>query len=270
MYKQNLHTHTIFCDGKNTPEEMVISAIEKGFDTIGFSGHSNTQFDIDWHMTGENTLLYVNEINRLKEKYQGKIDVLLGLEYEMYSQTPAKGYDYVIGSSHFLKIPDGYVSFDEAAETVKGIIDTYFAGDGMKYAREYYRQVADLWKYGSFDIVGHFDIIAKHCEKHSFFDADAKEYKDAALTALHALAEKQRVFEVNTGAIARGYRTMPYPAPFILKEMNEIGLTVILTADCHNADYLDCYYDEAIELIKSCGFKSIGVMRKGKIIEEKI
>lgn len=269
-YKQNLHTHTKFCDGKNTPEEMVERAIEIGFDTIGFSGHSNTNFDIDWHMTKENNLLYIDEVNRLKEKYADKINILLGLEYEMYSGTPAVGYDYLIGSSHFLKVSDGYVSFDEPAETVKGIIDKYFGGNGMAYAKEYYRQFAELSKYGDFDIVGHFDIVSKHSEKYSFFDTEAKEYKDAALSALHAISQKHKVFEVNTGAIARGYRTTPYPAPFILKEMKNLGLTVVITADCHNRDYLNCYYDEALELIKSCGFTSIGVMKNGKICEEKI
>ena len=39
-YKQNLHTHSTFDDGKNTIEETVLSAIEKGFDSIGFSGHA--------------------------------------------------------------------------------------------------------------------------------------------------------------------------------------------------------------------------------------
>ena len=29
----DLHMHTTFCDGKNTPEEMVLSAIDKGLET---------------------------------------------------------------------------------------------------------------------------------------------------------------------------------------------------------------------------------------------
>ena len=35
--KQNLHTHSIFCDGKDTIEEMTLEAISKGFDILGFS-----------------------------------------------------------------------------------------------------------------------------------------------------------------------------------------------------------------------------------------
>ena len=42
MRKVNLHTHTLFCDGRDTPEDMVLSAIEKGFSVLGFSGHSSS------------------------------------------------------------------------------------------------------------------------------------------------------------------------------------------------------------------------------------
>ena len=41
--KQNLHTHTVYCDGNDTPEEMVLTAIEKHFDILGFSGHGHVE-----------------------------------------------------------------------------------------------------------------------------------------------------------------------------------------------------------------------------------
>ena len=37
---QNLHTHSTFCDGIHTPEQMVQFALQKGFTSLGFSGHS--------------------------------------------------------------------------------------------------------------------------------------------------------------------------------------------------------------------------------------
>ena len=269
-YIQNLHTHTCFCDGKDTPEDLVLKAIELGFDTIGFSGHSYTGFDISWHMTREKTELYKKEIAYLKDKYRSEISVLCGLEYDIFSNCDVSCYDYLIGSSHFLKIDGEYVEFDIHADTVSSIIMRYFDGDGIKYARAYYENMAQLYKYGNFDIVGHFDIIAKHCETHNFFDIDSKEYKNAALESLHALCEKMKVFEVNTGAISRGYRTSPYPAPFILKEMKDIGCIVVLTSDCHDKNFLNNHYKESVEYIQSCGFDSIGVMKNGNITEIKI
>ena len=61
--KANFHTHTIFCDGADTPEEMVIKAIELGFTQLGFSGH----MDADIHM---DLPAYKREIARLQKKYQ--------------------------------------------------------------------------------------------------------------------------------------------------------------------------------------------------------
>ena len=98
--------------------------------------------------------------------------------------------------------------------------------------------------------MGHFDLITKHCQKHNLFDEESKEYKDAALTALHALSEKQQVFEVNAGVIARGYRTMPYPAPFILKEMNNLRRTVVLTSDCHKKEVQNVFLLDSFNLVK--------------------
>lgn len=269
-YKQNLHTHTVFCDGKNTPEEIVLKAIELGFDTIGFSGHSHTGLDIDWDMSREAASAYKQEIASLKKRYSDKIDILCGLEVEMFSDCDTSGYDYLIGSSHFIKAGNRYLGVDDEPDTVRNIIDNYFNGDGMKYAKAYYENIAQLYKYGNFDIAGHFDLVAKYCETHNFFDVDSKEYKTAALESLYALSEKIRVFEVNTGAVARGWRTTPYPAPFILENLQKLGCTVILTSDCHDKNFLDCHYKEAVEYIKSCGFDSIGIMKNGKITEIKI
>ncbi|MBR2884323.1 MAG: histidinol-phosphatase HisJ family protein [Clostridia bacterium] len=269
-YIQNLHTHTIYCDGKDSPESLVLKAIEIGFDTIGFSGHSYMGFDVPWHMTKEKTEAYKTEINNLKNKYKNQIHVLCGLEYDVLSDCDVVDYDYIIGSSHFLKMGDEYIEFDVDADSVANIISCYFNGDGMKYVQAYYENMAQLYKYGDFDIVGHFDIVSKHCETHDFFDINSNKYRDFALEALHSLSNKIKVFEVNTGAMSRGYRTAPYPAPFILKEMNNIGCTVVLTSDCHNKNFLNHYYKESIEFIKSCGFENIGVMKDGSIIEVKI
>ena len=39
-YLQNLHTHSTYCDGKDTPEEIINAALDMGFDSVGFSSHS--------------------------------------------------------------------------------------------------------------------------------------------------------------------------------------------------------------------------------------
>lgn len=252
---QNLHTHSVYCDGKDTPEEMIRTALEKGFESIGFSGHSYMYFAPEHSMSLEGTEEYRREVRRLQEKYAGQIDVFLGLEFEMYStQVDLSGYDYLIGSSHYFNFGDRIVGFDRSAEVVAGVIDECFGGDGMKYAKTYYEHLARLPEYGDFDILGHFDLIAKHVEKADFFDAESDEYREYAVRAAEALAGRIPYFEVNTGAIARGYRTSPYPSRFIMKELKRLGFKPVISSDCHNRQDLDCAFDQAERMLRECGF----------------
>lgn len=259
-YLQNLHTHTVYDDGHDVPELMVLRAIQLGFDTLGFSGHSYMSFAPGIGMTPENTLAYRRDIGQLKRKYADRIRILCGLEYEMLSDVPHDGYDYLIGSAHYLRINGQTVGMDRDEKTVENVIDTYFGGSGLRYAEAYYESLTHLHEYGDFDIVGHFDLVNKHCENRHFFDPESPAYRRLALDALHELVKHFRLFEVNTGAMARGYRTTPYPLPYMLRAMRRLGCSVCITSDCHDRARLDTGFDQSLQLISACGFKAVTVM----------
>ena len=254
MRKQNLHTHTTFCDGKNTPEEMVQKALSLGFESIGFSGHSYMHFSPDYSMSLKGTEDYKKEILALKKKYAGQIDVFLGLEFEMYSEVELSGYEYLIGSLHYFKFGDSYAGFDRKADEVQRVINEHFGGDGLAFARKYYEKLCELPDYGKFDILGHFDLITKNIEKCHLFDIDSPEYKKAAVSAIDALSGMIPFFEVNTGAISRGYRTSPYPTLDLIKEFRSRGFGAVISSDCHNGKDLDCGFENARELLRAGGF----------------
>ncbi len=252
--KQNLHTHSTYCDGHDTPEEMILTAMEKGFDSLGFSGHSYMAHSIYAWLSLERTEQYKIEVNRLKEKYKGRFPIYLGLEVDMFSEIDLSGYDYLIGSYHYFKLGEEYVGFDRSAEECRRVINTYFGGDGMAFAKEYYRQLATLPEHGDFDIIGHFDLIAKNIELDRFFDQESEEYLAAAVEAMEALAGKIPYFEVNTGCISRGYRPYPYPTLSLMKEMRRLGFKPIISSDCHDRSFLDCGFEQAEKLLKESGF----------------
>ena len=258
---QNLHQHTTYCDGNDTVEEVVLTAIAKGFTGIGFSGHSHTPYG-DYAMTPESTKLYRQEIAQMKEKYGDQIDIFCGLEYDRCSPVRPEGFDYVIGSVHGLELENAGFEYDGSLSHLENIIQTYFGGDGMAFAKEYYRQLMWLPDYADCDILGHFDLITKHRERKEFFDCESKEYRYAAIEAAEALAGKIPYFEVNTGGIARGYRTTPYPDPFIIKEMKRLGFGAVITSDCHRRADMDCQYEEASALLQSCGFTHSYILTK--------
>ena len=256
-YLQNLHTHSTFDDGSDTPEEMLLHAISLGFDSIGFSGHAYASYGTRFCMSPENTLRFIDEINRLKHVYADRIRVFLGLECDMYSVGDLTPFDYALGSCHYLKIDGNIVGIDRKYDEVKLAADTYFGGDFYKLAACYYEQASHLPEYGHFDVLAHFDLIAKNREKGEMFDIDSPAYRRCALDALHELAKKIPLFEVNTGAIARGYRTSPYPDPFILKAMKEEGMKPLISSDCHTKELLLCGFEQALEAIKSAGFHEL-------------
>lgn len=261
-YKQNLHTHSTYCDGKDTPREMIEAAIKKGFDSIGFSGHSYMSYSPVTAMRPDTTPKYINEINALKNEYKGKIDIYCGIEHDMYSGTDLSLFDYSLGAVHYLLIGNEYVGFDRSVEVVDGVINKYFGGNGMAYAKKYYEELSKLPQYGKVDIIAHFDLVNKHLESRNYFDAGSDEYISYAVAAAKKLRNHIELFEVNTGAIARGYRTSPYPTVPILKELKALGFSAIISSDCHNSDMLDCHFAESEALLKECGFNEIIVLKE--------
>jgi histidinol-phosphatase (PHP family) len=162
------------------------------------------------------------------------------------------------------------VGFDRIADTVKKVIDEHFDGDGMKYAKKYYETVARLPEYGKIDVVAHFDLICKHREKENFFDTESKKYRSWALEAMEHLNKTVGVFEVNTGAVARGYRTTPYPDTFLLKAMKEQGAKMTVSSDCHDNTMLDYLFDESLELLRSVGFSEVYTLGDNGFVGHKI
>ncbi len=258
---QNLHIHTTYADGKDSPEEMVLKAIEKGFDSIGFSEHTYLKVsDYPYQMTVEKMAEYKDEIHSLKDKYQNQIGVFCGLEYDLLSDVDVKGFDYLIGSVHYLDFGGKILGFDRGVQEVKDLVENYFDGNGLKFAKKYFETLNLLPQKQKFDILGHFDILAKTNELRSFIDTTSKEYLNLGYEAIHNLKGKIPLFEVNTGAISRGYRTTPYPQTEFLKEFKNCGFGVVITSDCHNKDFIDCYYKEAEQLLLSVGFKEYYIL----------
>lgn len=257
MNKQNLHIHSTYADGKNAPEEMVQAAIGSGFDSIGFSEHSYMKFsDFPLQMTEEETPLYIAEVLSLKEKYKDQIEIFCGLELDIFSDGPKENFDYLIGSFHYLDINGKFLGFDRGVKEVADYINNNFGGDGLAFSKKYFETVATCLPGHNIDIIGHFDIHTKHIETLNFVDTSSKEYLYSGYEAIHALQGEIPFFEINSGAIARGYRTSPYPQLEFLKEFQRCGFGAVITSDCHDKNFIDCFYEESAALLREAGFDS--------------
>ena len=263
----NLHTHTSFCDGKNTAEEMVQGAIALGCETLGFSGHSTIE-GAYWTMPAESNDEYICEIKRLKEKYRDQIEIALGIEFDVRSKCDNSLYEYIIGAAHAVRNKDFCFDVDLSSDALKENVDKYYGGDFYTFASEYYEGFYTLCDITKCDIVAHFDLVTKMNEGYVLFDESDRRYRDAALMALDYLLEKKElIFEMNTGAISRGYRKTPYPAEFILRRMAEKGARIMLNSDTHAANTIFTCFEEATDFAKYCGVKSFTIFKNGKFEE---
>lgn len=260
--KSNLHTHTCFCDGRDTPEQIVQAAIGLKMETLGFSGHSWVHFDPECAMNPEETAAYRNEILRLRKIYGEQIGILLGIEQDYYADDRAVGYDHVIGSVHYLLRDGHYWAVDRTREEVCELRDACFGGDIYAYIKCYYETVAGLIERTGANVVGHVDLITKFNADGSLFDENDPRYLHAALDAVDALLERAPIFEVNTGAIARGYRNFPYPADALLRRICEKRGRVTLSSDAHAKENLLYGFADACERLRAVGFATVAVMTR--------
>ncbi|MBQ8432339.1 MAG: histidinol-phosphatase [Clostridia bacterium] len=260
--KCNLHTHTNFCDGKHSAEEMVLAAIDAGMETLGFSGHSGLPFSTTWAMKQERTKQYQREILRLKDAYKDRLHILLGIEQDLLTGIPDYPYDYVIGSVHCLQPEGGEVMVDHSEEVLLEGAKTYYGGDLYRLCKDYYQRMATVADVTRCDIVGHFDLVTKFNEGGRMFDEQDPRYLRVALEALDALLEKDVVFEINTGAMSRGYRKTPYPSPILLRRIAEKRGNVTITSDAHAKENLLYGFADAVHLARSSGLGCVWVMTR--------
>lgn len=257
----NYHTHSTFCDGKNSPEQMVLAAIEKGFDALGFSGHGYTQRDSSFCM--KDLLGYSATVRGLQEKYADRIQIYLGVEEDLIHPANRGDYDYIIGSSHYVVKDGEYYSVDGTPDCYQQCV-ALFEGDPLAYAKEYYETFCDYILWRKPDIIGHFDLLTKFDELNDNELMGNPEYLRIASRYMEIAIGSECIFEVNTGAIARGMRTTPYPSEELLYRMKKMDAKLILSSDCHDCNYLDCHFEQTRLLLREIGFKKLYVLYDGK------
>lgn len=266
-YHGSVHTHSTFCDGKNTMAEMAAAACAAGVKHYGFSGHIHTPAPADAGVCMSTDLTaYRAEAERLRQEYAGRMEILTGIEWDLCADMPVPDWaEYRIGSVHNLydARTGEYYTVDWKPEMLLACRDEMFGGDMLALAEGYFAAVAEVAA-GKPDILGHIDLITKLNGDGSLFDETDSRYRTAALGALHTVDPAATLLEINTGAMSRGYRKTPYPAPFLLEEWRRMGGQIIITADTHSAETILYAYDQAIGLAKAAGFReSVLLTRSG-------
>lgn len=250
--KSNFHTHTTWCDGRNTVEEMVRGALARGYSALGFSSHAVFPADPwTWPLTAAKGPAYVADVRRCAAAHADRIRVLCGVEadYIPHAARPdravyaALGPDYVIGAVHTVVAPDGaWVDVDNTPELLVRGVNAHFGGDFGAFVRAYFAQEREMVATCDFDIVAHPDLVRKFNRVLGYLDERAGWYMDELARTAEAIAAAGRLAEVNTGGIARGWIGDAYPSPAFRDLLRARGVRFLLSADAHSVADLDVPY----------------------------
>ena len=256
----NYHTHCAFCDGKLMPEDYVLSAVKKGFTSIGFTSHAPVLFETDWTMKPTNLPIYIDLINSLKGKYKNEIQIYTGLETDYYpgckDYRDYPGVDYTIGAIHFIYDEKNrkYMALDGSIDEFIETLDITFNGDIQALVETYYDLLREMLKTHTPDILAHLDVIKKNNINNQFFIETDSWYRKQVEELLKIIKKNNVIVEVNTGGISRGYTTDVYPSSWILRLMKQMDIPLVLNSDAHHPDWIDTYYNNALDIIKKSGY----------------
>ena len=278
MQNFNLHTHSIYSDGKSQPREIVEEAVRQGFTTLGFSEHSPLPFDNNFSVKEANMPRYVAEIAQLKEEFKGKIDLYCALEADYITNTSEpfaitkEKYllDYIIGGVHLVgqsANPDEIWFIDGPKWEVydEGLLK-FFDGDIRRAVRRFYEQSNEMIENEPFDIIAHFDKIKMH-NHDRYFHEDEPWYRKLALETLDLIREKGLVMEVNTRGIYKKRYNGFYPSPWLMEEACKMDIPAIISADAHHFSEISLEFEAAEEALKQAGYRNVVNLKDGKWVE---
>ncbi|MDE5849782.1 MAG: histidinol-phosphatase [Muribaculaceae bacterium] len=257
---ENLHSHTEFCDGRASMEEMAKAAYEAGFTVWGTSPHSPICCPSGANMKAGDVEAYIEASNLLKKEYGGKMRLLTGMEVDFISEDfgPHIDYfrslplDYRIGSVHFVCTKEGRpVDVDGPADRFLKYLESEYAGDLRYVVETYYAEELKMLECGGFEIIGHLDKIGDN-GSHAMPDLEDKQwYAELVEKVIAAAVEKDVIIEVNTKKFDTGSRFFPSERWWpLLKKYNA---KLILSTDAHYPGKVAAGYSEAYERLRKYG-----------------
>ena len=232
--KMNLHTHTWRCEhALKWEEDYVKTAIEEGFDILGFADHTPHFFPGDYYSTfrmrPELLPGYCNTVRSLSKRYASQIQIPLGLEVEFYPSLLPKllplirdqGVEYMLLGQHFVG--------DEIGE--------HYCGrrtDDLSILKRYVAQTADGMQTGMFTYLAHPDLF--------WFTGSDRDYREQMRILAREARGCNMPLEIN---LMGKWADRNYPDIRFWELAAEEGCSVVIGWDAHAADHLKVRKEEA-------------------------
>jgi histidinol-phosphatase (PHP family) len=261
--KFDMHTHHERCGhATGTVEDYIQSAMRAGLQVIGISEHSPFFAKSEDHSSPGSAMAvsqfphYVMEVLQLKKKYEGTIEVLLGVESdyfleheELYRRHYSKyPFDYIIGSVHYI---NGVHLFNKK-RWIDGISPNIAEDKNL-----YYHLIQQSAKSGLFDIIGHVDAMK------GFFPTWNEVHPDLPDRTLKVIAESGMAIEVNTSGMRKPCKQW-FPSDDLLERAFYYAIPVTFGSDSHTPEHVGEERELVAERLKEIGYREWIFFRQRK------
>jgi len=237
-----LHTHSNYSDGVNTPEEMIEKAIELNYSALGISDHFTANGDgtksfVD-AMDFQELYSYFNKINSLKEIYKDKINILASVEMDYLpdgfhtclKELKKHNPDYILCSIH-----------NGSKELNAWGIKEY----NVEVMSEFVKRGIECAATGKIDILGHFDSFGTR-----FNEIDEKPFYKLYDELAEALKDTNTALEYNSTI-----RPIIGNDKYMWEKCREYDIPVIVNSDAHKTDILSHKFKEVFEFLDEIGVR---------------
>jgi histidinol-phosphatase (PHP family) len=270
-----MHTH--FCDGGEAPEKYVLTAIEKGLKSVGFSAHAPAPFDCNWALPANRLNRYIGEIEKLKAQYQTSIQIYLGLELDYFpDMVPytnkllnSWAFDYFIGSVHFIDFyPGGQRwTIDGPNEEFRKGFREIFSNDSEEVTRRFFaynrKMIQDLKP----PVIGHIDKLKMQYRPDCFIPENHPLFKEELVKTLDVAQKAGSIVEINTRALYKNRGQTFYPGQDMFKLMQEMNIKVMVNSDAHLPPEIVSEFGSAFNELRKVGYKSHWILIDGQFKE---
>jgi|TARA_B110000263_G_scaffold212042_1_gene195317 histidinol-phosphatase (PHP family) len=244
--------HTPLCKhAVGEPEDYAERALAEGLKGIIFTCHN--PIPEGWaqqvRMSVAEFDTYVEIVNRAKAAYEGRLEILLGLESDFapgmepwLEELHGKAdFHYILGSVH--------CHFAEYRER-------YFRSDLRAFQRQYFEHLAESAESGLFDCLAHPDLI--RVVELNAWDADV--LLDDIRRVLDRIAATGVAMELNTsGALKGGHEV--HPCEPMLREMKAREIPIVIGSDAHQPERVSDYFMPALSQLMKVGYDKISAFR---------
>lgn len=242
------HCHTPLCKhATGLPAEYVRVAQAKGLRGIIFTDHCPLPGGVSagLRMAPVEFDEYIDLIARVRESFEGAIDVRLGLESDYYPGVEPwleklharTQLHYILGSVH---------------PHIADYRERYFTGDSFEFQKTYFEHLALSAESGLYDSLAHPDLI-KNDRPAEWRFARIEPFIERALDRV---AKTGVAIELNTSGVNKSYPEMN-PGLAMLTMAHARGIPVVLGADAHRPERVAEGYPAALQMLRSVGYTEV-------------